>query len=151
MIITKKGAAQKIINIEETFRAPKEKVFKAWTKPESLKKWFMADAGVTVTDVAINLNIGGYYFIETIFPGYEASKIEGEFLKIEVPKALEYTWHTPILNGKTTKVEVEFIDFEQGSKILLNHGVFENKNEMQLHIQGWKGCINKLHDYLKIS
>ena len=38
MIITKKGLQESTIQIEENFRASKEKVFKALTKPESLKK-----------------------------------------------------------------------------------------------------------------
>ncbi len=63
MIITKKGATGSTIKIEETFRAPREKVFKAWTTPESLKKWFMADEGVVVTDAKVELQVGGTYLI----------------------------------------------------------------------------------------
>lgn len=149
MIITKKGTKESIIQIEENFRAPKEKVFKAWTKPESLKKWFMADEGVIVTDVEVNLHVGGTYFFETVFPGYNPTKIDGEFLKVEIPDMLEYTWLTPVLNGRTTKVDVAFQDAERGSKILLSHREFENQEEMELHIHGWKECISRLTLHLE--
>ncbi|MFY0598156.1 MAG: SRPBCC domain-containing protein [Cyclobacteriaceae bacterium] len=148
MIITKKGATESIIHIEETFRAPREKVFKAWTKPVSIKKWFMADEGVIVTDVEVNLRVGGTYFIEAAFPGYDPTKIDGEFLRVEQPTALEYTWLTPVLKGRKTKVDVTFEDSGNGSKIRLSHGEFEDENEMQLHIHGWKECLSRLSDYL---
>jgi hypothetical protein len=41
-------------------------------------------------------------------------------------------------------VDVAFHDMEQGSKILLSHGEFENENEMQLHIHGWKEYLSRL-------
>jgi len=149
MVITKKGAAESIIAIEETFRAPKEKVFKAWTTPESLKKWFMADEGVLVKKATVELYVGGAYRIDVMFPGNDSTSINGEFLKVIIPNLLEYTWLTPVLNGKTTKVDVAFKDLEQGSKIYLSHGEFENEDQMKLHIDGWKGCLSRLHEHLK--
>lgn len=148
MIITKKGATENIIVIEENFRAPKAKVFKAWTTPESLKKWFMAEEGAVVKDAEVNLLVDGTYFINVAFRGYDPTSINGKFLKVSIPSALEYTWTTPVLKGKITKVEVKFLDREQGSKIYLSHGEFENENEMQLHIDGWKGCLSRLDEYL---
>ncbi|MBD81183.1 MAG: hypothetical protein CL840_19855 [Crocinitomicaceae bacterium] len=148
MIISKKGTNQRTVSIEESFRAPKEKVFKAWTTPDSLKKWFMAEEGVVVQDAKVDLQVGGAYFIEVIYPGYDPTSIDGEFIHVLVPNELEYTWLTPVLNGKTTKVEVSFVDQEQGSKILLSHGEFENEEQMKLHIEGWTGCLGNLHEYL---
>ena len=150
MIITKKGASDNILEVEESFRAPKEKVFKAWTTPESLKKWFMADEGVIVKDAEVNLHVQGTYFIKVVFPGFDPTPIEGEFIKVEIPSALEYSWTTPVLNGRITKVDVVFLDQEQGSKILLSHGEFENEAEMKLHLDGWVGCLGKLHELLAV-
>lgn len=149
MIITKKGINDRVIFIEETFRAPRDKVFKAWTKPESLKKWFMADEGVVVTDAAVHFEVGGTYFIEAMFPGFDPTRIEGAFLKVIMSEVLEYTWLTPVLKGRTTKVKVTFQDQDQGSKIHLYHAEFENENEMQLHIDGWKNCLAKLNEHLE--
>ncbi len=148
MIITKKGTKESTIQIEESFRAPKDKVYKAWTTPDILKKWFMADEGVVVKRVNLNLQVKEPYFIEVIYPGYDPTSIHGEFLKIETNEKLEYTWLTAVLNGKTTKVIVIFKDHNQGSKIHLSHGEFETEEEMKLHIDGWKACIHKLHEYL---
>lgn len=151
MIITKKGIKENIITIEETFRAPREKVFKAWTTPDSLKKWFMADKGVIVKDAEVNLEVGGDYFINVVYPGYDPTSIDGSFQKVKIPERLEYTWLTPVLNGKTTIVEVSFINQEKGSKIQLSHGEFQSEEEMKLHIEGWKGCLGKLHEHLATS
>ena len=149
MILTKKGPNQSTISIEETFRAPKDKVFKAWTTPESLKKWFMADEGVVVKEVTLALEVGGAYEIVAEYPGYDPTPIHGKFIHVIIPDMLEYTWLTPVLNGKMTKVDVAFIEDGLGSKIILNHGEFANQEEMKLHIQGWKACIARLHKFLE--
>ena len=39
------------LNLSRTFAAPREKVFKAWTEPEALKRWF-APADDFATPVA---------------------------------------------------------------------------------------------------
>jgi len=36
----KTGATDRELVIERTFNAPREVVFKAWTEPEQLKRWF---------------------------------------------------------------------------------------------------------------
>jgi len=148
MIITSKGDFENTIALEETFRAPKDKVFKAWTTPDSLKKWFMAEDGVTVTDVNLALEVDGAYSIKVIFPGDFASSIDGNFIKVAINEALEYTWTVPQMEGRQTYVDVTFRDLEQGSKINLSHGKFKSEEELQLHFDGWTGCIRKLHEYL---
>lgn len=149
MIITKREAAESTIHIEEHFRASRERVFRAWTDPNSLKKWFMAEEKVLVKDVDLTLEVGGSYFIKVIYPGYDPTSITGEFIKVQINDSLEYTWHTPVLGDKSTKVEVRFSNLEIGSSIHLIHGEFTSPEEMQLHIDGWKGCLNQLHKHLR--
>ncbi len=148
-MIAKTGPAKKSILIEEHFRAPSDKVFKAWTKPSSLKKWFMAEQQVKVIDAGVDLHVGGAYFIEVLYPGYPPTTINGEFLEIVMYKFLGYTWLTPMLGDAITKVEVAFQDLGMGSKITLRHGEFDDVDTMQAHIDGWTGCLGELHGYLQ--
>jgi len=148
MYISKKGEFNQTIVLEEQFRAPREKVFKAWTQAESLRKWFMADDGVVVTDAFVDLRYEGPYFIEVLFPGNQPSRIDGQFLRVDINEELQYTWIVPLLKGRKTMVNVSFMEHEMGSMIILEHGEFEDENELQLHLEGWKGCIGKLHDFL---
>lgn len=148
MIITKKGPIESTIQVEESFRAPRTKVFKAWTNPESLKKWFLAAEDVVVDQAKVDLKVGGEYFINAIFPGFDPIPISGKFILVDIDDQLQYSWLTPALNGRMTKVEVHFEDEQQGSKIVLTHGEFKNEEEMQLHIDGWKACLRKLHQLL---
>jgi len=149
MILRKTCPHESTIQLEEVFRAPREKVFKAWTTPESLKKWFLAEEGVAVEDVEINLYIKGSYFIQVRYPGFDSTSIKGKFLQVNTTQYLEYTWLTPALKGKITTVEVSFEVLDQGSKLFLSHGEFANKDEMNLHIKGWKECIKHLHGFLQ--
>jgi uncharacterized protein YndB with AHSA1/START domain len=48
------------ITIERIFDAPKEAVWKAWTEPELIKKWWGPE-GFTAPSIKIDLRVGGKY------------------------------------------------------------------------------------------
>ena len=74
--------------------------------------------------------------------------IKGVFQKIEPREYLEYTWTVAVMNGRDTLVSVKFLDHEGGTRIELTHGIFESPEEARLHIEGWKGCVNRLQKEL---
>jgi len=48
------------IRIEKVFDAPREMVWKAWTEPEMIKKWWGPE-GFTAPSAKIDLKVGGKY------------------------------------------------------------------------------------------
>ena len=48
------------IRIEKVFDAPREMVWKAWTEPEMIKKWWGPE-GFTAPSAKIDLKVGGIY------------------------------------------------------------------------------------------
>lgn len=140
----------RIVHLIEEFRAPRDRVFKVWTEPGLLRKWFMAEDGWTVTAAEVDLQVGGAYHL-SVSPGEGDSDmaIDGVFRVVQNPDYLEYTWLVAVLKGRETLVQVRFIELESGSKIDLSHGVFESAEERQLHLDGWTGCMRRLHILLQ--
>lgn len=150
MNIKVNGTKERIIKLEEQFRAPKEKVFKVWTTAEDLKKWFMAEDGVIVKRAEVDLEENGEYLLEVLPPKSEESTvIEGTFQEIDKPDYLKYTWIINFLHGVVTEVIVTFMDHESGSKIYLTHGIFEDAEAADMHAAGWEGCVKHLKSYLE--
>ncbi len=58
---TPASKADTTLRINRTFRAPREKVFSAWTDPEKLKRWWGAHEGFTTPIAEIDLRVGGSY------------------------------------------------------------------------------------------
>ena len=69
------------ILIEREFDAPKHLVYKAYTTPELIKRWWSGDRGV-VTSAEIDLRVGGTWrYVMTANEGFEVA-FHGEFREI---------------------------------------------------------------------
>jgi uncharacterized protein YndB with AHSA1/START domain len=69
------------ILITREFDAPKHLVYKAWTTPELVKRWWAGQRG-TVTSVEIDLRVGGTWrYVMTATGGFEVG-FHGEFREI---------------------------------------------------------------------
>ena len=78
------------IQIERVFDAPKHLVFKAWTTPELVKRWWSAKRG-TVTVADIDLRVGGTWrWVMIADRGFEVA-FHGEYREIVPNARLVYT------------------------------------------------------------
>jgi uncharacterized protein YndB with AHSA1/START domain len=63
------------------FNAPKHLVYKAWTTPELIKRWWAGDRGV-VTVAEVDLRVGGAFrYAMDANPGFEVA-FRGEFREV---------------------------------------------------------------------
>jgi uncharacterized protein YndB with AHSA1/START domain len=69
------------ILITREFNAPRHLVFKAWTTPELIRRWWNADRG-TVTIADVDLRVGGAWrYVMTANGGFEVA-FHGEYREI---------------------------------------------------------------------
>ena len=70
------------ILITREFDAPKHLVYKAWTTPELVKRWWSGERG-EVTSAEIDLRVGGgWRYVMTANAGFEVA-FHGEYREIE--------------------------------------------------------------------
>jgi len=85
----------KIVKFERIFNAPIEKVWKVWTTPEEIKKWWGPD-NVSIPECEIDLRVGGRIYIVMeagqAMGEYAGTRwpMDGKFTKVEQNKALAY-------------------------------------------------------------
>jgi uncharacterized protein YndB with AHSA1/START domain len=87
MTVTSSGTAQMTLPTDEQilitreFDAPKHLVYKAWTTPELVKRWWSGKRG-EVTSAEIDLRVGGRWrYVMTASGGFEVA-FHGEFREI---------------------------------------------------------------------
>ena len=87
MAVTSSGTAtltlptDEQILITQEFDAPKHLVYKAWTTPELVKRWWHANRG-EVTVVEIDLRVGGKWrYVMVAYDGFEVG-FHGEYREI---------------------------------------------------------------------
>jgi len=87
-VVTLPGDTQILITRE--FDAPARLVYRAWTEPELVRRWWSGDRG-EVTSVDIDLRVGGgWRFVMTANAGFEVA-FHGEYREIVPAQRLAWT------------------------------------------------------------
>ena len=135
------------LSLTRVIRAPREKVFAAWTDPETLKQWW-GPGPVTCPEAHVDLREGGAYRLANLQPDGSITWISGRFQRVREPEELVYTWTVSILPGEPTLVRVRFLPHPDGTEMTLVHERFAVEAVRDMHLEGWGGCLDKLEKLL---
>ena len=135
------------ILITRDFAAPAGLVYRAWTTPELIKRWWNAKRG-TVTDVRVDLRVGGTWrYAMAADAGFEVA-FHGEYLEI-VPG--ERIVSTEVYEGAPDAAAVSTVTFAAigggGTRlsILVEHASKDNRD---MHVRS--GMEDGLRDALDL-
>jgi len=101
--------------------APKTKVFKAWTDPEQLKRWWSIADGWSTTFAEVDLKVGGRFALGNKPPGGELVLVTGEYLLVSPPDKLVYTWRFSGPKPEESVVTVEFNGLGETTEVVVTH------------------------------
>jgi uncharacterized protein YndB with AHSA1/START domain len=99
----------------------KEKVFRAWTEPSALKQWWTIGEGWRTSFAEVDLRVGGRFTLGNEQAGGTTLLITGEFLEIEPPDKLVYTWRFPGETPENGIVTVEFKGQGDDTEVIITH------------------------------
>ena len=136
------------ILITRNFDAPKHLVYKAYTSPELIKRWWGGDRG-NVTLAEVDLRVGGQWrYVMTANEGSEVA-FHGEFREI-VPN--ERIVSTEIFEGmpEGEAVSTVTLDEENGRTTLTNLSEYPSKEIRDAVINsGMEGGMQESMDHLE--
>ncbi len=126
-------------------------VFQALTEPGELAKWWGPD-GFVIPRVESDLRPGGAYRIEMQPPEGDSFFLTGEFLEVEPPALLSYTfrWEDPDPEDRETIVVLELHGDGGGStRLVFVQLGFATEGRLALHDEGWTQGFDKLEGLLR--
>jgi len=126
--------------VTRRFRASAAEVFDAWLNPQLAREWFAPGLG-EMTRVEIDARVGGTFWLVQRRDGEEAQHT-GEYLEIDRPRRLVFTWQTPPLTD-TSRVIVEIRPLETGCELTLTH---EMDAQWAAYLEGAEGAWRKMAD-----
>ncbi len=132
------------LQLKRIFPAPREKVFRAWTDPKELKKWFAPTDEYTVPFAEVDLRVGGNYRIAMQAPDGNLHIAIGTYREILPPEKLVFTWSWEGADMQETLVIIEFRKQGNSTEVVLTHKLFPNVEARDKHSQGWTGCLDRL-------
>jgi uncharacterized protein YndB with AHSA1/START domain len=130
------------LRIVRVLSAPPEEVFDAWTDPESLAVW-MAPGSVRRSVVEADARVGGRFLIVMQGPDCDHEHT-GEYLVVERPRRLVFTWTSAATGGRPTTVSVELrARGRDETELTLVHEGLTGEAEPS-HRSGWGDILRKL-------
>lgn len=139
-----------ILGQERVFDAPRERVFEAVTVPTELAEWW-GPHGFTTPDIQLDLRVGGTYRFTMQPPDGEAFHLSGEFLEVDPPDRLSFTfrWDEPDPDDRETVVVLSLRSVDGATSVSLSQGEFATEGRLELHRQGWADSFEKLDVLLR--
>jgi uncharacterized protein YndB with AHSA1/START domain len=136
------------ILITREFNAPKHLVYRAWTTPELIKRWWSGDRG-EVTSAEVDLRVGGTWrYVMAANEGFEVA-FHGEFRDV-VPNELIVS--TEVFEGMPDAAALTTNTFTEKDgrttlTMLVEHA---NKADRDAHINsGMEGGVQEAMDHLE--
>lgn len=136
--------------IERIFDAEPDLVFEAWTRPEHLVNWWGPN-DFTLPHWEMDLRTGGRYRFCMRSPAGEDHWVWGEYLEIDRPNSLSFTWNREDAGGNiwnSTVVHLTFSEEDSRTRLMLRQALFSTVDDRNDHRGGWGQCLDRLGAFL---
>ena len=139
-------ATQKLLVVKRTLPFAPERVFDAWLKPETARKWLFTTEDSEIVEVKIDARVGGeFVFVDRRdTPDFKGDiRHIGEYLEIDRPRRMVFTFGVPQFDPGMTRVELDFVAKGSGCELTLTH--YDVPPEWQERtIEGWTMLLGQL-------
>jgi len=145
---------ERVLVITRLFDAPRALVFKMWTAPEHMVRWWGCGQTQKVDVTEHDLRPGGRWRVVMRQVDGGDHVLRGIFREIETPERLVFTWSWEDADGNIghqTVVTVTFAERGPKTEMTLHHAVFETTEMRDLHGDGWTASLDRLAEYLKMT
>lgn len=143
--------AERTIVIERELDAPRELVWRVWTDPDEVTKWWGPEHFTTPRElIEFDLRPGGVCRLTMVGPEGEKYPSDGQFRIVEPPARLSFgesiTDHPLIDSGETT---VEFIELAANrTKVVVTSRMICAEELVEMAKAGWSSQLDKLEALL---
>ena len=131
------------LRIVRVIPASAEEIFDAWTDADSLGV-FMAPGSVLRAVVELDPRVGGRFRIVMKGPDCDHEHT-GEYLVVERPRRLVFTWISAATSGRATTVSLELLPRgPDETELILVHEGLPDETAAERHRSGWGDILRRL-------
>jgi uncharacterized protein YndB with AHSA1/START domain len=142
-------AARPSLTLKRHLNATPERVYAAWTDPQSLTRWFGPGAVIPDTVRAeIDARIGGRYRISFDNDRGDHHEVGGVYRELVPPARLVFSWAWHSTPERESLVTVTLRPDGAGTLLTLHHEQFFDAEARDAHEHGWIGTLDRLEAHL---
>ena len=142
------------LHITRLIRAPRERVFDAWTNPEQLRHWY-APGGLTVANLNVDATPGADFSVtmQGVPPSRQSTEsvtvhAKGTYKQIVPHSLISFTWSGDWKPGEETTLTIRLSEVEGGTLLDLTQQTFTFPDSVIGYTTGWNSSITKLEKLL---
>lgn len=134
-----------VIKAEIDLAASPERVFRSLTDGDELAAWWGSDDLYRTYDWVIDLRAGGKWSARARGVDGAESTVDGEYLEVDPPRRLVYTWRPSWDGYAVTTVECDLEPIASGTRLLITHTGFGDRATAAAGTgEGWKRVLEWL-------
>ena len=148
--MTEKMKTEKTLEIRRVIKAPRDRVYAAWTDPEQLRQWFGPE-NVRTRDLVAETRVGGKFRWDLTNAEGEEMTVQGEYRDLQPARKIVFTWQwqdDETWENHNSVVTVELFDTVGGTELRLLHEHLPSEESRDNHNDGWKSLLNQLDEFL---
>jgi len=137
------------LSLTRSYPVAPEKVWRAWTDPEAVKRWWGPGGHEPVSLAQLDVRVGGRFRI--VFGGAdgEAHECVGVYKEVLPGRKLVFTWTWPRTTPeRESLVTIEFRAIGRGTELVFRHEQLFDETVRDNHKRGWSESLEKLERFL---
>jgi uncharacterized protein YndB with AHSA1/START domain len=129
--------------------APPDAVWDAITEPAQLASWWGSDDQYRTMNWQVDLRPGGKWSSDSArVDGSQTGHVHGEYVEVERPRRLVYTWKASWDDFAETLIVMELSATASGTHVRVRHSGFaERFTSGAGHAEGWKRVLGWLSSH----
>jgi uncharacterized protein YndB with AHSA1/START domain len=145
-------ATKPSLALQRHYPVAPEKVWRAWTDAEAVKRWWGPGPGEPVSLAELDVRVGGRFRIVFGGPDGKMHECAGVYKEVVPNRRLVFTWHWPNSTPeRVSVVTIIFKDLNGKTELLFTHEQLFDEKARDDHKRGWSASLDKLTDFLKVS
>lgn len=129
--------------------APPQRVFQALIDPQQVVQWWGQPGMYRCTEFHADVRPGGKWRSAGVGGSADKFEVVGEFIEVDPPRLLVYTWVASWTGTAKTTVRWELEPAGNGTLLRLRHTGLASHPELAQSYQGWSRILGWIQAYLE--